>query len=91
MGTLLRVGRGVPAYAAVGIAVRLVLYPIGFLFFIYLVLGARGAEAFVETTRPLLEVLDRYLGVVGISLSTVGPIGLLAVFMLLWSLVAGTN
>lgn len=91
MGTLLRVGRGVPSCAVVGIGVRVALYPIGFLFFIYLVLGARGAEAFVSTTRPLLEILDRYLGVVGISLSSVGPIGLFAVFLLLWSVGAGTN
>jgi hypothetical protein len=91
MGTLLRAGRGILACAVVGIGVRVVLYPIGFLFFIYLVLGARGAEAFVSTTRPLLEVLDRYLGVVGISLSSVGPIGLFAVFLLLWSIVAGAN
>ncbi len=32
MGTLLRVGRGVAACAVVGIGVRVVLYPIGFLF-----------------------------------------------------------
>jgi len=91
MGALLRVGRGTPACVLVGIGVRVVLYPVGFLFFIYLVLGASGAETFIRTTRPLLEVLDRYLGLVGISLSSVGPIGLFAVFLLLWSVVAGTN
>ncbi len=91
MGTLLRVGRGIPACALVGIGVRLLLYPVGFLFFAYLVLGAGGLETFVNTTRPLLEVLDRYFGVVGISLSSVGPLGLFAVFLSLWSVVAGTN
>lgn len=91
MGALLRIGRGISACAVVGIGVRIVLYPIGFMFFAYLVLGAAGVEAFVSSTRPLLEVLDRYLGVVGISLSSVGPIGLFAVFLLLWSVVAGTN
>ncbi len=70
---------------------RLLLYPVGFLFFAYLVLGAAGLETFVNTTRPLLEVLDRYFGVVGISLSSVGPLGLFAVFLSLWSVVAGTN
>lgn len=75
----------------IGIGVRVVLYPIGFLFFMYLVLGAGGVETFVSSTRPLLEILDRYLGVVGISLSNVGPLGLFAVFLLLWSVVAGTN
>jgi len=64
---------------------------VGFVFFIYLVLGADGVETFLTATRPLLENLDRYLGVVGISLSSVGPIGLFAVFLLLWSIVAGTN
>lgn len=91
MGTLLRVGRGIPACAVVGIGVRVVLYPVGFLFFAYLVLGAAGVENFVRATRPLLEILDRYLGIVGISLSSVGPLGLFAVFLLLWSIVAGTN
>ncbi len=91
MGTLLRAGRGIPACAVVGIGVRIFLYPVGFLFFIYLVLGAGGVENFVRATRPLLETMDRYLGVVGISLSSVGPIGLFAVFLLLWSVVAGTN
>ncbi len=91
MGTLLRVGRGIPACALVGIGVRVLLYPVGFLFFIYLVLGVSGVENFVSSTRPLLEVLDRYLGVVGISLSSVGPIGLFAVFLLLWSIVAGIS
>ena len=92
MGTLLRIGRGIPACVAVGIGVRTVLYPVGFLFFMYLVLGTDGVEAFVISTRPLLEILDRYLGVVGISsLSSVGPIGLFAVFLLLWSVVAGTS
>jgi hypothetical protein len=75
----------------VGIGVRVVLYPVGFLFFIYLVLGAAGMETFVRATRPLLEILDRYLGVVGISLSSVGPIGLFAIFLSLWSVVAGAN
>jgi len=91
MGALLRVGRGIPACLVVGIGVRVVLYPVGFVFFIYLVLGADGVETFLTATRPLLENLDRYLGVVGISLSSVGPIGLFAVFLLLWSIVAGTN
>ena len=91
MGTLLRAGRGVPACALVGIGVRLLLYPVGFLFFAYLVLGAAGVEAFVGATRPLLEILDRYLGVIGISPSSVGPLGLFAVFLSLWSVVAGIN
>jgi len=89
--TLLRAGRGILACAVVGIGVRVVLYPVGFLIFIYLVLGAGGVENFVRGTRPLLEIMDRYLGVVGISLSSVGPIGLFAVFLLLWSIVAGAN
>ena len=91
MGALLRAGRGVPACAVVGVGVRLVLYPVGFLFLIYLVMGTRGAAAFVRTARPLLEVLDRYLGAVGISSSGVDPIVLFAVFLLLWSVVAGAN
>lgn len=91
MGALLRVGRGVPACAMVGVGVRVLLYPVGFLFFAYLVLGAAGVETFVSSTRPLLEILDGYLGIVGISLSSVGPIGLFAVFLLLWSVVAGIN
>ena len=69
----------------------MILYPVGFLFFAYLVLGAAGVEAFVGATRPLLETLDRYLGVIGISLSSVGPLGLFAVFLSLWSVVAGIN
>ncbi len=91
MGTLLRVARGIPACVVVGIGVRVLLYPVGFLLFAYLVLGAAGVETFVSATRPLLETLDRYLGIVGISLSSVGPLGLFAVFLLLWSLVAGIN
>ena len=91
MGALLRAGRGVPACAMVGVGVRVLLYPVGFLFFAYLVLGAAGVETFVRSTRPLLEILDGYLGIVGISLSSVGPIGLFAVFLLLWSVVAGIN
>lgn len=91
MGTLLRVGRGIPACALVGIGVRALLYPVGFLFFIYLVLGADGVENFVDSTRPLLEVLDRYLGTVGISLASGGPINLFAIFLLLWSVAAGIN
>jgi len=91
MGALLRVGRGTPACAVVGIGVRVLLYPVGFLFFIYLFLGAAGTANFVDSTRPLLEVLDRYLGIVGISLASVGPIGLFAVFLLLWSVVAGSS
>ncbi len=91
MGALLRVGRGVPSCAMVGVGVRVLLYPVGFLFFAYLVLGAAGVETFVSSTRPLLEILDGYLGIVGISLSSVGPIGLFAVFLLLWSVVAGIN
>ncbi len=91
MGALLRVGRGIGACAIVGVGVRILLYPVGFLFFAYLVLGASGVEEFSRSTRPLLEVLDRYLGIVGISLSSVGPIGLFAVFLLLWSIVAGIN
>ncbi len=91
MGALLRVGRGIPACALVGVGVRVLLYPVGFLFFIYLVLGVSGVQNFVRSTRPLLEVLDRYLGIVGISLSSVGPIGLFAIFLLLWSVVAGIN
>ncbi len=91
MGALLRAGRGVPACAMVGVGVRVLLYPVGFLFFAYLVLGAAGVETFVRSTRPLLEILDGYLGIVGISLSSVGPIGLFAVFLLLWSVVAGFN
>lgn len=91
MGALLRVGRGVPACAMVGVGVRVLLYPVGFLFFAYLVLGAAGVETFVSSTRPLLEILDGYLGIVGISLSSVGPIGLFAVFLLLWSVVAGIS
>ncbi len=91
MGTLIRAGRGAPACALVGVGVRLILYPVGFLFFAYLVLGAAGVEAFVGATRPLLEVLDRYLGVIGISLSSVGPLSLFAVFLSMWSVVAGIN
>lgn len=91
MGALLRAGRGVPACAMVGVGVRVLLYPVGFLFFAYLVLGAAGVDTFVRSTRPLLEILDGYLGIVGISLSSVGPIGLFAVFLLLWSVVAGIN
>lgn len=91
MGTLLRVSRGIPTCVVVGIGVRVLLYPVGFLLFAYLVLGAAGVETFVSATRPLLETLDRYLGIVGISLSSVGPLGLFAVFLLLWSIVAGTN
>lgn len=91
MGALLRVGRGVPACAMVGVGVRVLLYPVGFLFFAYVVLGAAGVQTFVSSTRPLLEILDGYLGIVGISLSSVGPIGLFAVFLLLWSVVAGIS
>ena len=91
MGALLRAGRGVPACAMVGVGVRVLLYPVGFLFFAYLVLGAAGVETFVRSPRPLLEILDGYLEIVGISLSSVGPIGLFAVFLLLWSVVAGIN
>ncbi len=91
MGTLLRVGRGIPACVLVGIGVRVLLYPVGFLFFAYLVLGAAGVETFVNATRPLLEILDRYFGIIGISLSSVGPLGLFAVFLLLWSVFAGIN
>lgn len=91
MGMLLRVGRGVPACALVGIGVRVVLYPVGFLLFAYLVLGAAGVETFVSSTRPLLEILDRYLGIMGISLSSVGPLGLFAAFLLLWAIIAGIN
>lgn len=91
MGTLLRVSRGILTCVVVGIGVRVLLYPVGFLLFAYLVLGAAGVETFVSATRPLLETLDRYLGIVGISLSSVGPLGLFAVFLLLWSIVAGTN
>ena len=91
MGTLLRVAHGIPACVVVGIGVRVLLYPVGFLLFAYLVLGAAGVETFVSATRPLLENLDRYLGIVGISLSSVGPLGLFAVFLLLWSVAAGTN
>ena len=91
MGTLLRAGRGIPACALVGIGVRVLLYPVGFLLFAYVVLGAAGVETFVGVTRPLLEVMDRYLGIGGSSLSSVGPLGLFAVFLLLWSVVAGIN
>ncbi len=91
MGTLLRAGRGAPACALVGVGVRVLLYPVGFLFFIYLVLGAEGVENFERGIRPLLEVLDRYLGTVGISVASVGPINLFAIFLLLWSVVAGIN
>jgi len=91
MGALLRAGRGTPACAVVGIGVRVLLYPVGFLFFIYLFLGAAGAANFVDSTRPLLEILDRYFGIIGISLSSVGPLGLFAVFLLLWSVFAGIN
>jgi len=91
MGALLRMGRGAPACAVVGVGVRVVLYPVGFLLFAYLVLGAAGVETFVRSTRPLLEIMDRYLGVVGISLASVGPLGLFATFLLLWSVVAGIN
>ncbi len=91
MGTLLRGGRGVLACALVGIGVRILLYPVGFLFFAYLVLGPSGVETFVGSTRPLLEVLDRYLGIIGISLSSVGSLGLFAVFLLLWSVFAGVS
>lgn len=91
MGTLLRVGRGIPACTVVGVGVRILLYPVGFLFFAYLVLGAAGVKTFVSATRPLLEILDRYLGIVGISLSSVGPLGLFAVFLLLWSIFAGIS
>ncbi len=91
MGTLLRVGRGIPACTVVGVGVWILLYPVGFLFFAYLVLGAAGVKTFVSATRPLLEILDRYLGIVGISLSSVGPLGLFAVFLLLWSIFAGIS
>ncbi len=91
MGALLRAGRGTPACAVVGIGVRVLLYPVGFLFFIYLFLGAAGAANFVDSTRPLLEILDRYFGIIGISLSSVGPLGLFAVFLLLWSVFARIN
>lgn len=70
---------------------RSLLYPVGFLLFAYLVRGAAGVETFVSATRPLLEILDRYLGVAEISLSSVGSLGLFAVFLLLWSVVTGTN
>jgi hypothetical protein len=75
----------------VGIGTRVILYPVGFLLFAYVVMGAAGVDTFVRTTRPLLETLDSYLGVVGISLSTVGPLGLFAVFLLLWSIGAGIS
>ena len=42
-------------------------------------------------TSPLLEILDRYLGVTGIPLSSVGLLGLFAVFLSLWSVMAGIN
>ncbi len=48
-------------------------------------------ENFARGISPLLEVLDRYLGTVGISLTSVGPINLFAIFLLLWSIVAGIN
>jgi len=91
MGALVRRGRGIPACVLVGIGVRLLLYPVGFLFFAYLVLGAAGVETFVDATRPLLDVLDRFLWVIGISLSSAGPLGLFAVFLSLWSVLAGIN
>jgi hypothetical protein len=91
MGALLRVDRGMPSCALVGIGTRVILYPVGFLLFAYVVMGAAGLDTFVRTTRPLLETLDSYLGVVGISLSTVGPLGLFAVFLLLWSIGAGIS
>ncbi len=87
MGALLRAGRGTPACALAGIGVRILYYPPVFFFYVYLVLG--GVGPFLDSSRNLLNLLDRFLGTVGISLSSVGPINLFLVFLLLWSIAAG--
>ena len=88
MGALLRAGRGTPACALAGAVVRLLYYPPVFFFYVYLVLG--GVEAFVDSSGELLNLLDRSLGtVVGVSLSSIGPMNLFVLFLALWSVVAG--
>ena len=87
MGALLRGGGGLVPCALTGIGVRLLYYPPVFFLYVYLILG--GVDAFTETSGSLLELLDRHLGVLGVSLQSVGAIGLFLVFLVVWSVVAG--
>lgn len=87
MGALLRGGGGLAACSLTGIGVRILYYPPVFFFYVYLILG--GVEAFIEASGGLLELLDRYLGVLGVSLQSVGAINLFLAFLVLWSVVAG--
>lgn len=51
MGALLRVNRGIPSCALVSIGTRVILYPVGFLLFAYVVIG-RGRGGYLRQDHP---------------------------------------